>query len=60
MVLAVILVVVLVAAALAVAAGALDGPRRVRRRVVVEEPYPQAVRETVVERQRVVDRDPRF
>ena len=47
---ALVLVAVLVLAALVVAAGGLDGPRRVRRTRVVERP----ARRTVVER-RVVD-----
>jgi hypothetical protein len=65
MTLAVILVVVLLVAAFAAAAGAFNGPRRVHRRVVVEQP----AREVVVERavptepvvsERIVERERRL
>jgi hypothetical protein len=59
--LVVLVVVVMIVAAIAVAAGALDGPRRTRRRVVVQEPdviVERPAQRVVTERQVVTERDP--
>lgn len=58
----VLVVILMIVAAIAVAAGALDGPRRgFRRRVVVREPdvvVERPARSVVTERSVVTDRDP--
>lgn len=57
----VLVVVLLIVAAIAVAAGALDGPRRASRRVVVREPdvvVERPVQRVVTERSVVTERDP--
>ncbi len=66
MVLIVLLVVVMIVAAIAIAAGALDRPRRARRVVVTEAPrevvveraVERPVQRTVTERTVTTDRDP--